>query len=58
MAEGILKSFDKNLVVHSAGAKPAARVHPKAVEVMKEIGIDISRNEPKPVDRFLHDPFD
>ncbi len=58
MAEGILKSFDKNLIVHSAGTKPALKVHPKAVEVMKEIGIDISRNRPKTVDEFLNDSFD
>ncbi len=58
MAEGFLKSFDSKLEVHSAGTKPAERVHPKAVEVMKEVGIDLSGNKPKMVDQFLDQPFD
>jgi arsenate reductase len=31
MAEGFLKSFDKNLEVFSAGTKPAEKVNPFAV---------------------------
>lgn len=58
IAEGLLKSFDQNLEVYSAGTKPAERVHPKAVQVMKEIGIDLSANYPKMVDQFLNDEFD
>ena len=54
MAEGLLKSFDKELAVYSAGTKPAVRVHPKAVLVMKELGIDLSENYPKMVDEFLN----
>jgi len=34
-------------VAMSAGNKPAERVNSLAVEVMKEAGIDISRNKPK-----------
>jgi len=34
-------------VAISAGTKPAEQVNPKAVEVMKEIGIDISKQKPK-----------
>ena len=44
MAEGFLKSFDKKLEVHSAGTKPSTQVHPKAVQVMNEVGIDLSKN--------------
>jgi arsenate reductase len=58
MAEGFLKSFDPNLKVYSAGTNPSARVHPKAVQVMKEIGIDLSNNYPKNVDQFLDKAFD
>lgn len=58
MAEGILKSINNQLQVYSAGTKPAAEVHPKAVQVMAEIGIDLSQNYPKPVDQFLAMPFD
>ena len=53
MAEGFLKSFDNNLEVYSAGTEPSDRVHPKAVEVMKEVGIDLSLNHPKNVDQFI-----
>lgn len=58
MAEGILKSFDENLIVFSAGTKPASKVHPIAIKVLNEIGIDITKNTPKSVDRFLIDSFD
>ncbi len=39
--------------VQSAGSKPAGYVHPKAIEVMKEIGIDISSHHSKHMDEFL-----
>jgi arsenate reductase len=58
MAAGFLASFDSTLEVHSAGTYPAMRVHPKAVEVMKESGVDISHAFPKSVDRYLAQPFD
>lgn len=58
MAEGFLKSFDSALEVYSAGTNPSAQVHPKAIQVMKEIGIDISGGYPKNVDQFLHEAFD
>lgn len=58
MAEGFLKSFDSVLAVHSAGTNPSSQVHPKAIRVMKEIGIDISGGYPKNVDRFLDRAFD
>jgi arsenate reductase (thioredoxin) len=58
MAEGLLKSFDNSLEVHSAGTHPARQVHPKAIQVMNELGIDIGDNYPKNVDQFLNQPFD
>ncbi len=58
MAEGFLKSVDKDLEVHSGGTWPAAQVHPKAIAVMKELGIDISGGYPKSVDQFLQTEFD
>lgn len=57
MAEGFLKSFDSTLEVHSAGTSASDRVHPKAVQVMKETGVDLSANYPKNVDRFLDKSF-
>ena len=53
MAEGFLKSFDSNLEVYSAGTNPSNKVHPKAIQVMNELGIDLSKNYPKKVDQFL-----
>lgn len=58
MAEGFLKSFDGTLEVFSAGTNPSGKVHPKAVLVMKESGINLSGNYPKKVDTFLKDAFD
>jgi len=58
MAEGFLKSLDPSLHVFSAGTNPAARVHPLASKVMKEVGIDIGGNKPKNVEEFINDSFD
>lgn len=58
MAEGFLKAFDPSLSVVSAGTHPSPHIHPKAVRVMNEVGIDISNEYPKSVDRFLHQTFD
>ncbi len=57
MAEGLLKSFDSRLEVVSAGTEPSSKVHPKAIQVMKEINMDISNNFPKNVSEFLSDNF-
>ncbi|MDQ8204121.1 arsenate reductase ArsC [Pelagicoccus sp. SDUM812003] len=54
MAEGILRSaLGDAHEVHSAGAKPSGYVHPLAIEVMKEIGIDVSDHSSKHLDQFL-----
>jgi arsenate reductase (thioredoxin) len=58
MAHGFLQSFDKNMVVCSAGTEPAKQVNPTAVKVMKEAGIDISHHTPKIVDQYLNDEWD
>ncbi len=58
MAQGFLQSFDSKIEVHSAGIFPARMINPKAVEVMAESGIDISKNTPKSVDEFLNDQWD
>jgi arsenate reductase (thioredoxin) len=58
MAEGFLKSFDKNLEVYSAGTKPADRVNPFAIKAMKEVGIDISNGVAEDVDKYLSQSFD
>ena len=53
MAEGFAKEFGKGLIeVHSAGLM-AAGVHRRAIAVMQEIGIDISRQKSKEIDEDL-----
>ncbi|MCS7053311.1 MAG: arsenate reductase ArsC [Ignavibacterium sp.] len=58
MAEGFLKSFDPKLEVYSAGTKPAEKVNPRAIQVMKEIGIDISNGVPEDVNIYINQSFD
>lgn len=58
MAHGWLQSFDASLNVHSAGTEPATKVNQKAVEVMKQAGIDISTHYPKNVNQYINDEWD
>jgi len=58
MAEGFAKSFAPTYTVASAGTRPAPRVNPTAVSVMREVGIDIGDHHPKNVTRFLGEPWD
>ena len=58
MAEGLLRRLaPERLEVESAGTE-ATRVHPLAIEVMREIGIDISRHRSKTLDGFVAEPWD
>lgn len=58
MAHGFLQSFDASLEVFSGGTEPAQQVNPKAVEVMKEAGIDISDHVPTHVNTYLNQEWD
>jgi len=58
MAEAWLAGLDSRLKVVSAGTEPSTKVHPVAIEVMKEIGLDLSHSYPKKVDEFLGQTFD
>jgi arsenate reductase len=58
MAHGFLQSFDRSLQVHSAGTEASGKLNHKAVEVMKEAGIDISHHTSDQVDKYLHDEWD
>ncbi len=58
MAEGLLRQIaGDTFEVLSAGTKPG-QVRPEAIEVMKEIGIDISGHRSKHVDEFAGQVFD
>jgi arsenate reductase (thioredoxin) len=59
MALGWLKQFyGSRAKVVSAGNRPADAVHPLAIQVMADVGIDISGETPKHVDQFLDQTFD
>ena len=54
MAEGILRNAASELIdVASAGSNPSGYVHPKAITVLDEIGIDISSHTSKHMNDFL-----
>jgi arsenate reductase (thioredoxin) len=58
MAHGFLQSFDKNLMVCSAGTEASGKLNEKAVQVMKEAGIDISHHTSDSIDKYLNDEWD
>ncbi len=58
MAHGFLQSFDDKLSVCSAGTQASGRLNEKAVQVMKEAGIDISHHTSDPIDKYLHEEWD
>jgi arsenate reductase len=58
MAEGFLRSLGGDrFEAHSAGTE-ASHVRPLAIQVMREVGVDISGQESKTLDRYLRQPFD
>ena len=58
MAHGILQHLHPEAEVCSAGVRPASEVHPLAIKVMAEIGIDISTHYPKNVSQYLEQSWD
>jgi arsenate reductase len=59
LAEGILRAAAGNgLNLQSAGSKPAGYVHPFAIQVMNEIGIDISGHHSKHMNDFMNLPVE
>jgi arsenate reductase len=58
MAEGLVNHlYPKNVRAYSAGTVPGA-VHPLAIEVMTEVGIDISKHRSKHLREFEGEKFD
>ncbi len=58
MAHGFMQSFDKRLEVFSAGTEASGKLNHRAVEVMKEMGIDISHHTSDPVEIYLDREWD
>jgi arsenate reductase len=58
MAEGIMNAlYGDKFQAFSAGTNPS-KVNPLAIEVLKEIGIDISHHRSKSIDEFKGETFD
>jgi arsenate reductase (thioredoxin) len=58
MAEGWLRYFaGQKAEIHSADTQPQG-LHPLAVRVMAEAGLDISTQRPRPVNEVTGRPFD
>jgi len=58
MAEGLLRTmYAKHFEVYSAGVEPT-RVEDNAIEVMREIGVDISGHRSKGLEEFQDERFD
>ena len=58
MAEGLLRQLGNGrFEVFSAGTE-ATFVRPLAIKAMAELGIDISKQQSKKLDRYLDEPFD
>jgi len=58
MAEGIVNCFYKNRFISYSAGSVSKYVHPLAIEVMKEIGVDISNHRSKSVKEFINESFD
>lgn len=59
LAEGILRAAAGDFLdVASAGSNPAGYVHPLAIRVMREIGMDISGHRSKHLNEFLDRPVE
>ena len=58
MAEGLLRHLGgERFEVFSAGTE-ATYVRPMAIRAMAELGIDISQQQSKTLDRYLGEPFE
>lgn len=58
MAEAILRSFDNNLEIFSAGIDPVDYISPVAIEVLNEIGIKLMPTIPQHYSKFDQIEFD
>jgi len=51
MAAGLMTHLaGDRVVVRSAGSDPADQINPAAIEAMREVGVDISTETPKPLE--------
>jgi len=58
MAEGLLRHLaGDRFEVHSAGTE-ATSVRPEAISAMSEVGVDVSNQESKTLERYLKESFE
>jgi len=59
MAEGFLRHYGgQDFDAYSAGVEPKANIHPLAIKIMQENGIDISQQAPKTIDSINDKAYD
>lgn len=59
MAEGLINHFlGDHWAAYSAGTSPSGYVHPLAIQVMSDLGIDLSTNRSKSTEEFRNTEFD
>lgn len=58
MAHGFLQSFAPTWTVASAGTEASGKLNAKAVEVMKELGVEISHHTSDSVEKYLCEEWD
>jgi len=58
MAEGFLRALGADRFEAASAGTEATRVHPLAIRVMDEVGIDLGRHSSKTLDQFLTPPWD
>src|SRR5579871_1601699 len=58
MAEGLLRHLGGDRFEAFSAGTEATHVRPLAIRAMAELGIDISAQQSKTLERYLHEPFD
>ena len=58
MAEGLLRHLGGDSFEAFSAGTEATAVRPLAIKAMAELGIDISQQQSKTLDRYLQEPFD
>jgi len=58
MAEGFLRALGGTRFEAASAGTEATRVHPLAIRVMDEVGIDLGGHSSKTFDQFLAQPWD
>jgi arsenate reductase len=58
MAEGFAKTLGAGKIGVTSCGLEASRVHPTAIKIMQEVGIDITKQTSDPIENFNADDYD